>query len=99
MDDTINRQAAIDSIMEEPSEARYPVYYAEKIRQLPSEQPERKGEWTPGREIAREMCGDAVTAIFYENCSCSVCGYSVQNIPLWNFCPICGADMRREDNA
>lgn len=38
MSDLIDRQAAIDSIMEEPSEARYPVFYAEKIRQLPSEQ-------------------------------------------------------------
>lgn len=36
MDDVISRSDAIDSIMEEPSEARYPVYYAEKIRQLPS---------------------------------------------------------------
>ena len=40
MDDTIRRQEAIDSIMEEPSEARYPVFYAEKIRQLPAVQPE-----------------------------------------------------------
>lgn len=38
MDDMISRQAAIDAIMEEPSEVRYPVYYAEKIRQLPSSQ-------------------------------------------------------------
>ena len=67
---------------------------------LPSAQPERKkGKWIPGREIAREMCGDAVTEIFYENFNCSVCGYSIQYIPLSNFCPNCGADMRREDNA
>ena len=38
MDELISRQAAIDSIMEEPSEARYPVFYAEKIEQLPSAQ-------------------------------------------------------------
>ena len=44
--DMISRQAAIDSIMEEPSEARYPVFYAEKIRQLPSAQPEYNlDEW------------------------------------------------------
>lgn len=42
MDDCISRQAAIDSIMEEPSEARYPVYYAEKIRQLPPAQSENQ---------------------------------------------------------
>ena len=40
MDDLISRQAAIDSVMEEPSEVQYPVYYAEKIRQLPPAQPE-----------------------------------------------------------
>ena len=34
--DTVGRQKAIDTIMEEPSELRYPVYYAEKIRRLPS---------------------------------------------------------------
>lgn len=43
--DTISRQAAIDSIMEEPSEARYPAFYAEKIRQLPPEQPETTKEY------------------------------------------------------
>ena len=40
--DCVSRQAAIDSIMEEPSEARHPAYYAEKIKQLPSAQPEIK---------------------------------------------------------
>lgn len=42
--DMISRTAAIDSIMEEPSEARYPVFYAEKIRQLPSAQSEDYAE-------------------------------------------------------
>ena len=40
--DLISRQAAIDAIMEEPSEVRYPVFYAEKIRQLLSTQ-----QWIP----------------------------------------------------
>ena len=48
MNDSISRQAAIDSIMEEPSEARYPAYYAEKIRQLPSAHPEPR--WIPVTE-------------------------------------------------
>ena len=39
MDDLISRQAAIDTIMEEPSEVRYPAFYAEKIRQLSLTQP------------------------------------------------------------
>ena len=45
MDDTIRRQTAIDSIMEEPSEARYPVFYAEKLKQLPPAQSEPDSEW------------------------------------------------------
>ena len=48
MNDLISRQAAIDSIMEEPSEARYPVFYAEKIRQLSPAQPEPR--WIPVTE-------------------------------------------------
>lgn len=38
MNDLINRQMAIDVIMEEPSEVRYPAFYAEKIKQLSSAQ-------------------------------------------------------------
>lgn len=33
--DTISRQAAIDTIMEEPSETYYPVWFADKIKNLP----------------------------------------------------------------
>lgn len=41
MDDTISRQAAIDAIMGEPTDAHYPSWYAERLEQLPSAQPER----------------------------------------------------------
>ena len=57
MDDTISRQDAIDAIMEEPSEARYPVFYAEKIRQLPSAQ--RNGKWM-GTLFVCSVCGNGV---------------------------------------
>ena len=39
-EDTISRQAAIDAIMCEPTEAHYPSWYAERLEQLPSAQPE-----------------------------------------------------------
>ena len=42
MSDLISRQAAIDSIMGEPTDAHYPSWYAERLEQLPSAQPERK---------------------------------------------------------
>ena len=46
MSDLISRQAAIDAIMGEPTDAHYPSWYAERLEQLPSAQPERKkGKW------------------------------------------------------
>ena len=40
MSDLISRQAAIDAIMGEPTDAHYPSWYAERLEQLPSAQPE-----------------------------------------------------------
>ena len=40
MDGLISRQAAIDAIMGEPTDAHYPSWYAERLEQLPSAQPE-----------------------------------------------------------
>ena len=41
MSDLISRQAAIDAIMGEPTDAHYPSWYAERLEQLPSAQPEQ----------------------------------------------------------
>ena len=38
-EDTISRQAAIDVIMGEPTDAHYPSWYAERLEQLPAAQP------------------------------------------------------------
>ena len=62
---------------------------------------ERKmGRWVHGREIAREMIGDAITAIFYDGWQCSECECIVEEErePLWKFCPNCGADMRGNED-
>ena len=40
MDDLIDRQAAIEAIMGEPTDAHYPSWYAERLEQLPSAHPE-----------------------------------------------------------
>ena len=45
MSDLISRQAAIDAIMGEPTDAHYPSWYAERLEQLPSAQPEQR--WIP----------------------------------------------------
>ena len=42
MDDLISRQAAIDAIMCEPTDAHYPSWYAERLEQLPTAQ-----RWIP----------------------------------------------------
>ena len=71
------------------------------VKEQPTIEPERKtGKWVHGREIAREMVGDAVAAIFYEGWQCSECKCIVEEErePLWNFCPNCGADMRGEQD-
>ena len=39
-EDTISRQAAIDTILGQPPEPHYPSWYAEQIKELPSAQPE-----------------------------------------------------------
>lgn len=56
------------------------------------------GEWVPGREISQMWTGDKLVAIDYEDFSCSCCGVVVEEStePEWNFCPNCGADMRKE---
>ena len=48
MSDLISRQAAIDAIMGEPTDAHYPSWYAERLEQLPSAQPEP--QWIPVSE-------------------------------------------------
>ena len=40
MSDLISRQAAIDTIMGEPTDTHYPSWYAERLEQLPSAQSE-----------------------------------------------------------
>jgi len=42
MNDLISRQAAIDAIMGEPTDAHYPNWYAERLEHLPSAQPDRE---------------------------------------------------------
>ena len=56
--------------------------------------PVKHGKWIPGREIAREMIDDTITAIIYEDWKCSDCGCTVEEgKPVWNYCPYCGAKM------
>lgn len=65
------------------------------IDEQPTVEERKTGKWIHGREIAREMIGDAIVSIFYEDWKCSACGCVVEDgrEPLWKFCPSCGARM------
>ena len=66
----------------------------EEINKMPTIEPERKkGKWIHGREMAREMIRDCITAIFYEGWTCSECGYLVEKErePWYKYCPNCGS--------
>ena len=56
MSDLISRQAAIDAIMGEPADAHYPIWYAERLEQLPAEQPEQR--WIPCSERQPQKNGN-----------------------------------------
>ena len=94
MQDLINRQDAIDAIMGEPTDAHYPSWYAERLEQLPSAQPERKkGKWIRHDEIKNVYGGICI--------ECSECGekYVVQHILDEKYCRNCGAKMEVGENA
>lgn len=89
MSDLISRKAAIDITWDNPS------YYdplnvltevREKIRALPSAEPERKkGTWIHQTKFGRIECDQ--------------CGKVYRNaFTQKNFCPNCGADMRGEQD-
>jgi len=100
MDDTISRQAAIDAIFSEPlyksgmkkrdADVVVPAIY-EKIKSLPSAQPERKkGRWiviVKGCKLTSYKCSECGRYIADDT------GYDVKKD--YPFCH-CGADMRED---
>jgi predicted RNA-binding Zn-ribbon protein involved in translation (DUF1610 family) len=100
-DDSISRQAAIDTLRDYLVEKRCPddgtltcrLIENEVINKLPSVQLERKtGRWIPDN-----------TDYYRTKFICSACGESEEvptmgfgYAPMWGYCPNCGADMRGE---
>ena len=70
MDDLINRQAAIDAIMAEPTDAHYPSWYAERLEQLPSAQSEvlAHGEGELSAQPEMILCKDCIHFDKYIDC-------------------------------
>lgn len=97
--DMISRQAAIGSIMGEPSEVRYPAFYAEKIKQLPSAQSGRKAPVSYKEQLSLDcsFCrqherGD----MLYESSDWDG-GIGFDYIRNIRFCPICGRELYGEE--
>ena len=84
MADLIDRQAAIDAMIE-----AYEDLDAEWIlKRLPSVQSEQKtGKWIP--------CKDGIEESIFAGARCSNCNYWL-SIGRWNYCPHCGAKMEVE---
>lgn len=88
MNDSISRQSAIDAVSEGCQELRGIFSRCEaNLLSLPSAQPERKrGEWKEITDRTMDCC--------YR---CSECGFirDAYFLEVTNFCPNCGADMRK----
>lgn len=89
---------AIKQLQELKNAEDMPIYYKPAIAEvinvlLTDAQEVRHGRWIHGREVSRDYIGDACVAIHYEKWWCSECDYPVDGIPLWNYCPSCGARM------
>lgn len=97
MNDSISRQGAIRvitaigrNIYDLQTEPERIIYQADAVRallSLPSAEPEQKRGWWIGKPIAG-----------YCTVHCSVCGeVYLENSGKWNYCPNCGADMKKGD--
>ena len=87
MDEYIKRESAIEAIMNDPPDAHYPHWYADKIKAIQSADvaPVRHGKW----ELSKNYVG-------YCSCSmCSDCYVEPEWVDRlhWRFCPSCGARM------
>lgn len=93
MSDLIDRQAAIEALEGEITVTGienavavkgYADLVLDRIRRLPSVQPERKkGVWK---------------TVGYLTSECSECHEQIHELEYGNFCPCCGADMRGEQD-
>lgn len=98
--DLISRQAAVDLVtnMEFMNNTAKGIL-RDRLRKLPSAQPERKkGKWiyVERREPQYDIEGEETWSLLY---GCSECGWVhpvIEGFGQYNFCPNCGADMRGE---
>ena len=106
MDEYIEREAAIESIMSEPPDAHYPHWYADKIKAIPAANvaPVRHGWWIFGKDLP---CGWGKILKNKYHLYCSECleqafNRSEDNDPDFDvetsYCPNCGCRMDGGDD-
>ena len=59
--DTVSRQAVMDAIMGEPTDAHYPSWYAERIKALPPSL--SRSQWIPCSERMPETRGKYIVSV------------------------------------
>lgn len=92
MAEYIERKAAIDVIMSEPTDAHYPSWYADKIKSISAADvaPVRHGRWKLNKHYGDYECsvcgnGDVISLFFYTL--------------KMKYCPNCGAKMDGDNDA
>ena len=83
MNDLISRQAAIEAIMGEPTDAHYPSWYAAQIEKLPAAQSEK--------EIAKRVLWTGWKGCGYTRYKCPNCKKPVKNDDI--YCHRCGQKL------
>lgn len=89
MNEYIERETAIESIMSEPQDAHYPHWYADKIKSIQAADVASvvHGKWIDVRE--KRLFGDHYFI-------CSNCKSRNGSMIPFNYCPNCGAKMDLE---
>ena len=89
MNEYIERETAIESIMSEPQDAHYPHWYADKIKSIQAADVASvvHGKWIDVRE--KQLFGDHYFL-------CSNCKSRNGSMIPFNYCPNCGAKMDLE---
>lgn len=68
------------------------------IDEAPTIDPVKHGRWVHDKEESRDYIGFFCVQINYdEKWRCSKCNYTVDDEPLWNYCPNCGALMSMDE--
>ena len=71
------------------------TWILDRIDEQPTVDPIKHGHWEHGKELSRDYIGDVCVSVRYDKCWCSECRYQVEGfgLPLWMYCPHCGAKM------